>query len=74
MVKNVTTTTRNYARGALEAFLEGKKSLNWAIGMIRSSGVKDQRLAEVFNMVKGYGDSNRRQEALTACRKQGWLK
>jgi hypothetical protein len=45
----------------------------WVVGMLRSSGVRGQRLAEVFDNLKDYGDLARYQEAFTACREQGWL-
>jgi hypothetical protein len=32
MVKTVEIVTRNFALGALEAFLEGKKDLKWLLG------------------------------------------
>jgi hypothetical protein len=73
MPKSVEDVTRNYVRGALRAFLEGKKTLNWLVGMVRSSGLKGQRLTEVFDNLKGYGDPARYQEALAACREQDWL-
>jgi hypothetical protein len=73
MTKSVEDVTRNYARGALRAFLEGKKTLNWVVGMVRSSGVKGQRLTEVFDNLKDYGDPGRYYEARTACHEQGWL-
>jgi hypothetical protein len=73
MIKSVEITTRNYARGALRAFLEGKKNLNWAVGMIRSSGVRGQRLAKIFKNLENYGNPVRYYEALSACREQHWL-
>jgi len=73
MVKDVETATRNVARGALRAFLEGKKSLAWVIGLIRSAGVRDERLREVFENLKVCGNPARYYEALAACREQGWL-
>lgn len=73
MVKSVEITTRNYARGVLRAFLEGKKTLNWAVGMVRSSGVRGPRLTEIFENLENYGNPARYHEALAACREQGWL-
>lgn len=74
MVKSVEDTTRNYARKSLMAFLDGEKTLNWIIGVIRSSGVRGSRLTEIFENLRGYeGNPVRYQEARTACREQGWL-
>jgi hypothetical protein len=73
MVKSIAMATRNYARGALRVFLEGKKNLNWVLGMIRSSGVRGSELAEIFQGIKSYSAMDRYQEALAACRDQGWL-
>ena len=73
IVKSLKETTRRYARGALRAFLDGKKNLKWTLGIIRSSGVHGQRLSEIFEGEKGYGDFERYREALSACRDQGWL-
>jgi hypothetical protein len=73
MAKSTEDVTRNYVRGALRAFLEGKKTLNWVVGMVRSSGVRGQRLTEVFDSLKNYSDPSRHQEAFAACREQGWL-
>lgn len=73
MIKSMEITTRNYARGALRAFLEGKKNLNWAVGMVRSSGVRGPRLTEIFENLENYSNPTRYHEALAACREQGWL-
>lgn len=74
IIKSMDEITRNNARGALLAFLDGKRNLNWIIGVIRSSGMRGQRLSEVFERQKRYGNSERHREALSACHEQGWLK
>lgn len=73
MVKTAEIATRNYAWGAMRAFLEGHKDRNWLLGMIRSSGVRGARLVEVFQNLRGYGNGQRYQEAVLDCRLQGWL-
>lgn len=73
MAKSVETATRNYARGALRAFIEGTITINQAVGMIRSSGVRGPRLIEVFENLKKYGNASRYNEALGTCREKGWL-
>jgi hypothetical protein len=72
-MKTVETATRNYARKCLMAFLEGDKSLNWLLGVVRSSGVRGSRLSEVFDGLRDYGDRGRYEEAAAACRRHGWL-
>jgi hypothetical protein len=72
-MKDLETWNRNYAKKTLWAFLDGKKNLNWLIGTIRYSRVRGKRLAEIFESSKSYGNPSRYQEALSACRKQGWI-
>ena len=73
IIKSMDEIALRYARGSLRAFLEGKQNLNWIIGVIRSSGVRGQRLSEIFDGLKGYGNSDRYSKALSACQEQGWL-
>jgi hypothetical protein len=73
MVKSPEEGTRRYALRSLMAFLDGEKNLNWIVGVIRESGIRGQRLAEVFERLEEYGDAERYQEALSACREQGWI-
>jgi hypothetical protein len=73
MVKSVELTTRKYARNSLRAYLEGKKNPNWAVGVVKSSGVRGQALVEIFDYLKGYSETVRYKEVFSACRKLGWL-
>lgn len=73
MIKTMDEIARNYARGSLQAFLEGKKNLNWIIKVIESSGMHGLLLSEIFESLKGYGNFERYREALSACRDKGWL-
>ena len=73
MIKSMDEVSRRYARGALRAFLEGKKNLNWVLGVIGSSRVRGRGLSEIFEGHKGYGNSERYRKVLSACRDQGWL-
>ena len=74
MLATVETATRNYARGAIMAFLQGKKTLNWLLGTIRSSGVRGERLSELFESLQHYGESDRHVQAASASREQGLLR
>ncbi len=60
----------NYVKRSMAAYLDGKKNLNWIIGVIRSSGVRGQLLTRVFEELKDYGDRMRWEEALEACRRK----
>jgi len=73
MKGNVEKATRNYARGALRAFIEGTITINQAVGMVRSAGVRGNRLDEIFQHLRGYGNPDRYQEAFDKCRQQGLL-
>lgn len=72
-VKTVEIAARNFARGALMAFLENTKNLNWLLGMIRSSGIRGPKLVDIFESLRNYGNRQRYEEAVAACREQGWL-
>ena len=74
MVKSIEEATRRFARGSIRAYLEGQKNLNWILGMIRSSGVRNQRLLEIFETFKGYGSTERYHAVLSACRDKRLLK
>jgi len=73
MVKSMELATKKYARNSLRAYLEGKKNLDWALGVVRSSGVHGQALTEILEYLKGYSASDRYQEVFSACSKLGWL-
>ena len=70
-VKPLDVVTRNYAERSLIAFLEGKKNLNWIVGVIRSSGVRGERLLGVFNRLANHRDKPRYQQAFLACKNLG---
>lgn len=63
------------ARGSLEAFLDGKKDLNWIKGSIRSSGALRYKgmLKEIFDGLKRYSELARYQNILKECQKEDWL-
>jgi len=55
------------------AYLDGKNSLKWILGVIRSSGVRGQLLLKVFEEVANYGERRRWEEALEACKKRNYI-
>jgi len=65
-------TARRYAQNCLRAYLEGKKNLNWVVGVIRESGVRGARLADIFERFRDYGDSEGHHAAKAACEMQDW--
>ena len=71
--KTIEEATRHYVLSSIRAFLEDKKNLNWVLGAIKSSGVRDQRLKEIFNRLQHYGNTERYYEVLSACQNQGWI-
>lgn len=73
MVKrsDVEKSTKRFAKKSLMAFLEGEKNLNWIAGVVKSSGVKGEKLKEIFDGLKGYGDMARYQQAYQECRERG---
>jgi len=79
-VKSKETYTRNYAKKSLRAFLEGGKysekpmTLNWITAVITSSGVRGDKLREVFNELRDYGDRERFISVLERCEKENLFK
>jgi len=55
------------------AYLDGKNSLKWILGVIRSSGVRGQLLLKVFEELGNYGERRRWEEALEACKKRNYI-
>ncbi len=63
----------NYTRKCLMAFVDGKQTLNWIIGVLRRSGVRGRALEEVFQRLQGFGNQERLQQVREQCHKEGWL-
>ncbi|MHA1608528.1 MAG: hypothetical protein ACTSUJ_00810 [Candidatus Njordarchaeales archaeon] len=55
------------------AYLDGKKNLNWILGVIRSAGLRGEPLMRIFKELESYGRKDRWEKALEACRKKGML-
>ncbi len=53
------------------AYLDGKNSLKWILGVIRSSGVRGDLLMRVFKELESYGDRKLWEEALDAYKRKG---
>ena len=66
---------RERIRSSLEAFLEGKKDLNWIKKVIGKSGVLQRKgeLQGIFDELRVYENLRRYQEMLEECKWEGWL-
>jgi hypothetical protein len=77
MVKTQSTeeVIRERLRSSLEAFLEGKKDLNWIKRVIVASEVFQRKgeLQGVFDELRAYKHLSRYQEILEECQREGWL-
>lgn len=81
-VKSKETRSRNTAKRSLMTFLEGGKyskdkkpmTLNWITTVIASSGVRGDKLREIFNELRDYGDRERFISVLERCEKENLLK
>lgn len=72
-VRPLEQTQKRAAYSCLRAYLEGKKTLNWFIEMIRHYGALGDALSQAFDQLEGYGDPDRYREAKAACKDQGWI-
>lgn len=65
-----------YVRGSLEAFLDGKRTLNWIKGTIEKSGILHYKgmLKDIFDGLRRYSGLTRYQNIFKECQKEDWLK
>jgi len=76
-VKDIEAVTKNYVKKSLMTFLEGGKytkdkkslSLKWIISVIKSSGIRREKLKEIFGELKNYGDTRLFKLVLEKCKK-----
>ncbi len=73
MVKSAEEYVKRYARNSLRAYLEGEQNLNWVVGIVRESGVREQELVEIFDFMKEHSGTPRYQEVYAKCKELGWL-
>lgn len=73
-IKTMEKTVMRYVRGSLEAFLDGKKELNWVKGTIKNSGVLHYKgmLKEIFDGLRRYSGT-RYQSIFKECQKEDWF-
>ena len=74
-IKPIEKIVMRQVRGSLEAFLDGKKNLNWIKGTIRNSGALYYKgmLKEIFDGLRRYKTLPRYNEILEECKKEKWL-
>ena len=74
-IRTMEEIDRRWVRGSLEAFLDGKKDLNWIKGIIGGSGVLQRRgeLQGIFDELGVYENLPRYREILEECQRAGWL-
>ena len=74
-IKPMEKIVMRQVRGSLEAFLDGKKNLNWIKGTIEKSGVLYYQgmLKEIFDGLRRYNTLPRYDEILERCKKEKWL-
>lgn len=61
------------ARGAVQAFLEGRETPDNLLRAVACSGVRGAQLRRVFRYLTGQGEPHRYAQALTICVQRGWL-
>ena len=74
-IKPMEKIVMRQVRGSLEAFLDGKKELNWVKGTIEKSGILHYKgmLKDIFDGLRRYSGLTRYQSILKECQKEGWL-
>lgn len=65
--------TRKTTVGSLRAYLLGRQSLTWALGMIERYEVRGQDLEAIFRQLSDIGSTERWSDAYTQCQARGWL-
>ena len=72
-MKDLQQTIYNQVRKSLMAYLEGKKNLNWILGIIKSTNIDQKDLLQIFENLNAYGDHDKYSEAYSSCKEQGLL-
>ncbi len=62
-----------YARGCIRAYLEGKKTDNWVMSIIRGTGIRDRALLDILSRLETSANPDRYKELLSLCQNRGWL-
>ena len=72
-IRSMEQINKNWVRGCLRSYLEGKQELNYIKGVIRSGALQPKVLQEIFNDFRSYENLPRYQEILKECQKEGWI-
>jgi hypothetical protein len=78
-IRSQEESSKRYVMGSIDCFLRGEKSLNWIVGMIRSSGIEGTAILK--NLFSIYGSTTfqapekntRFQELEKACKQLGYI-
>jgi hypothetical protein len=65
--------TKRTTVGSLQAYLLGKQSLAWVLGMIGRYEVRGPDLEEIFQELRDVGTTERWLAAYNQCQGRGWL-
>lgn len=72
-VTDLDTAAKRYLRGSIEAYLEGKKNLNWITGIVKTNYISREILTEILSRLTTYGDRSRYLSLRKECEKMGLL-
>ncbi len=74
-VKPIEEAVRNYVQRSLEAYLCGRKNLNWIKGVIGKSGILSRKgeLNQIFTRLEPKKIAFRYGAIFEECKKEGWL-
>lgn len=59
-IKSQDKLDENEAEGVIRAYIEGRKTLNWAIGKIKEINLSKEKVKEIFDKVYSYSKLNPR--------------
>jgi hypothetical protein len=73
-VRSEEETRKNWVQGSVNAYLNGKKSLNWIIGIIGSSKINKEELENLLiPLRKSYPDNFLLSQLEITCKENGFL-
>jgi hypothetical protein len=73
-VKSLEEISRRYVMGSMDCYLRGEKNLNWVIGMIRSSGIGNTALQDLFASYRQtYAENTAFQELEKSSKQLGYI-
>ena len=73
MTNTVDEIKRNHLAGCVRAFLDGKQTINWVMGLIRGHRLPKSILEAILATAQPNADPARYEELLSTCRDEGLL-